>query len=169
MPSITSRTVTKPSIQTIESTIKAPLQDKKRYLRKKSMPITTARTRDNIYLKPLALPTKRYTKKHRYSERINYCHFCILCLHISYSFVLTWASETLWQAPHRWPFLKEQLPRLRKPSGKGLDTSGHIQFNWRNHTSSAWRRLWGRNFQIHIWRRSFHQLFTFEWSPIQIP
>ena len=136
MPSITSWTVTKPSVQTVESTIKAPLQGKKRYLRKKLMPITTARTQDNIYIKPPALLTKRYTKKHRYSERINYCHFCILCLDISYSFVLTWASETLWQTPHRWPFSKEQLPCLRRPPSKGLDTSGHIQFYWRNHTSS---------------------------------
>ena len=55
--------VTKPSIQTVEGIIKAPFQGKKHYLRKKLMPITTTRTRDNIYIKPPALPTKRYTKK----------------------------------------------------------------------------------------------------------
>ena len=63
MPSITHRTITKPSVQTVESTIKAPLQGKKRYLRKKLKPITTTRTRDNIYIKPPALPTKKVHKK----------------------------------------------------------------------------------------------------------
>ena len=61
MPSITPQTVTKPSVQTVKSTMKATLQGKKRYLRKKLMPITTARTRDNIYIRPPALPTERYT------------------------------------------------------------------------------------------------------------
>ena len=61
MPSITPQTVTKPSVQTVKSAMKAPSQGKKRYLRKKLMPITMARTRDNIYIRPLALPTERYT------------------------------------------------------------------------------------------------------------
>ena len=34
MPPIIPWTVTKPSVQTVESTIKAPLQGRKRYLRK---------------------------------------------------------------------------------------------------------------------------------------
>ena len=43
--------------------MKAPLQGKKRYLRKKLMPIITARTRGNMYIKPPALPTKKVHRK----------------------------------------------------------------------------------------------------------
>ena len=35
-------------------------------------------------------------------------------------------------------------------------------------TASVWRRLWGRHFQIHIWKGSFHQPSMFGWNPTQI-
>ena len=99
-----------------------------------------ARTQDNIYKAPHTA-NKRY-KKHRHSERISYCHFSILSHLILYSFVLTWASETLWQAPHRWPFWNKQPPHLRRHPGKGLDPSGHIQFDWQSHPSSIRFNYW---------------------------
>ena len=56
MPPIIPRTVTKPSVQTVESTIKAPLQGKRRYLRKK---LTSQRLEPKAtYIKPPTLPTE---------------------------------------------------------------------------------------------------------------
>ena len=64
MPPIIPQTVTKPTVQTIESTIKAPLQDRRCYQRKKltsQMPVTTARIQGNIYKAPHIANT-RYKK-----------------------------------------------------------------------------------------------------------
>ena len=44
----------------------------------------------------------------------------ILLLNIFLS-ILTWASEMLWQAPHRWPYWKDQPYYLHRCSSEGLD------------------------------------------------
>ena len=66
MPPIIPRTVTKPSIQTVESTIKAPIQGRRRYLRKKltsQMSVTTVRIQGNIYKAPHTANTRYIQKK----------------------------------------------------------------------------------------------------------
>ena len=100
---------------------------------------------------------KNTTKKRRiFSKKESFTLFCFSTLH-SLTPYLSVGGVVAGTTPVTID--KEVVPSSEGIGGNCALSTDEI------HTSSVWRRLWERHFQIHIWKRSFHQPFTFRWNP----
>ena len=124
--------------------IKAPLLGSKRYQR---MALTSQYQSQRLeskatYIKPSHCQHKVHTKKKPTLWKDTNCHFAILFHFTKHFLVLTLASETLWQAAHRWPHWKEQSFHLRRYLDESSDPSRCIHLDWWSHASSKGIIIW---------------------------
>ena len=72
--------------------------------------------------------------------------------------LLTLASETLWQTPHRWLLWESYLTISIVTKTRAWLHLDAFHFDWWICTSSVWRCLWGWYFHTQIRKPSFYQL-----------